>query len=240
MKIIKRVVASIVLVLGVFLFCSYSYAEEKGLVGYWNFDEGKGDIVKDLSGNGNDGTIHGAVATAGKIGQALSFDGVNDYVTVGNIASLNFAGDFTIEAWIYPKGLGGYQTIAGKQNIAGSSKKEYGFYTSVNSLYFVANDGSGDDGKVEANITISNNKMYHIVGVRDNNVIKMFVNGVQQDDTALTSGSVGDDYPFRIGTRATLTLFFNGIIDEVKVYNRALSAQEIKHFYDMGLEGEIL
>jgi len=73
-----------------------------GLVGYWSFDEGEGEIAHDKSGNGNDGTIHEANWAIGAKGNALSFDGVNDFVQVANPNSLNFGStiDFTMMAWI--------------------------------------------------------------------------------------------------------------------------------------------
>jgi len=65
---VKKAIVSIVLVLSVVLFSNCSYAEEKGLLGYWKFDEGKGKIVKDLSGNGNNGKIYGGCMGRREIG----------------------------------------------------------------------------------------------------------------------------------------------------------------------------
>ena len=84
-------------------FCSIISAEsiclaEKGLAGYWKFDD-KGEIAKDFSGNGNDGTIYGAVATAGKIGQALKFDGDDDYVDCGRGVNTKLDHDITFLFW---------------------------------------------------------------------------------------------------------------------------------------------
>ena len=77
-------------------------AQGKGLVLYLPFDEGKGDIVKDISGNGNDGTIYGARWVDGKFGKALSFDGIDDYVELKD-RNLHMGGnDFTIAAWVKP------------------------------------------------------------------------------------------------------------------------------------------
>ena len=83
------------------LITNYSIAEEKGLVGYWKFDEGKGNIAKDSLGMGNDGTISGgATYTKGVSGSGLKFDGVDGYVDCGNNASLNITDTITIEAWV--------------------------------------------------------------------------------------------------------------------------------------------
>ena len=93
-----------VLVLGLVIgLGSYSCAREEGLVGYWKFDEGRGNIAKDSSGEGNDGRIFGATWAKGKSGYALYFDGKTDYVDCGNKESLNAIGssDFTLGAWVY-------------------------------------------------------------------------------------------------------------------------------------------
>ena len=75
---------------------------EGGLVGYWNFNEGSGNIAYDSSGSGNEGTIHGATwVDNGSCEKALSFDGVEDYVET-NPATFQ-SNDITVEAWIYPK-----------------------------------------------------------------------------------------------------------------------------------------
>jgi hypothetical protein len=74
---------------------------DDGLVAEWHFDEGEGSVLKDSSGNGNDGVIYGAIWVDGKYGGALSFDGVDDYVEVPDAPQLSGGGkDLTIEAWI--------------------------------------------------------------------------------------------------------------------------------------------
>jgi len=74
---------------------------DDGLVAEWHFDEGYGSVLKDSSGNGNDGTIYGATWVDGKFGKALSFDGVDDYVDCGNDRIFDFGTNtFTIETWV--------------------------------------------------------------------------------------------------------------------------------------------
>ena len=71
------------------------------LIGYWSFDEGSGEIARDGSGNGNDGTLeNGTEWTAGKFGDAVQFDGTDDYVNVGNADNLSITGDFTFSMWV--------------------------------------------------------------------------------------------------------------------------------------------
>ncbi|MFQ6055938.1 MAG: hypothetical protein ACE5J3_08170, partial [Methanosarcinales archaeon] len=81
---------------------------DEGLVAEWHFDEGSGGIVKDSSGNSNDGIIHGATWVDGKYGKALRFDGVNDYVEISDNPSLYFSSgeSFSVTAWIKTTGQG--------------------------------------------------------------------------------------------------------------------------------------
>ena len=81
-----------------------------GLVAAYGFSEGSGTTVADISGNGNTGTIAGATWTTGRFGQALSFDGVNDWVTVNDANSLDLTDGMTLEAWINPTALSGWQS----------------------------------------------------------------------------------------------------------------------------------
>lgn len=82
------------------------------LVAYWNFDEGIGDILYDRSGNGYDGKIYGAKWVVGIRGEALYFDGVDDYVDIGDV--LDFDGDFTISAWVRTSYLEGQMEVVAK------------------------------------------------------------------------------------------------------------------------------
>src|ERR1700729_3106318 len=78
-------------------------AASSGLVAAYGFDEGSGTTVTDASGNGNNGTISGATwSTAGKYGDALSFNGTSSLVTIPNSASLQLSGGMTLEAWVKP------------------------------------------------------------------------------------------------------------------------------------------
>jgi hypothetical protein len=95
------------MMLSVSIFSSQVHAEEaqavpgkEGLVAHYTFDTGKGDVLPDASGNGNDGKIHGATWVASPHGHALRFDGSKDYVALGNAGNLKVGGDFTLTAWV--------------------------------------------------------------------------------------------------------------------------------------------
>src|SRR5215211_3033810 len=89
----------------------------QGLVGHWRFDEGRTRSTADSSGNGNDGTLQGAGGPdwiTGILGNALRFDGVDEYVNVPNSASLGIGGDITIAAWIKREALLSYDAVLAK------------------------------------------------------------------------------------------------------------------------------
>src|SRR5262249_27557090 len=101
-------------------------AAGSGLVAAYSFDEARGTIVHDSSGNGNDGTIRGATWTSGKDGQALTFNGSNAWVTVPDTSSLDLTSALTLEAWVKPAtSSNSWQTIVFKQ---GTKSLAYALY----------------------------------------------------------------------------------------------------------------
>jgi hypothetical protein len=92
---------------------------QSDLAGYWKFDEGSGTTTNDSSPFHNDGNIYGSTWATGKIGNALQFDGVNDYVEILDSSSLNITNGITLEAWVYPSTLSGWTNIIEKDQSAG-------------------------------------------------------------------------------------------------------------------------
>jgi hypothetical protein len=194
--------------------------------GYWKFDEGSGSIAYDSSGLDNNGTIYGATWTIDcHSGFCLSFDGVDDYVLIPDSSSLNLDGEITLEAWVKPTGPwnGDYPGVIAKYWVPGyllgirNSSSTWGFWLRSNSG--VASIFS--DSPVEFN------KWIHIAVVRDeNNTMKMFINGTQQSSiTTFTDSIASPGRDLEIGKWGPR--YFNGTIDEVRIYNRALTADEI-------------
>ncbi|OGI11652.1 hypothetical protein A3K64_00865 [Candidatus Micrarchaeota archaeon RBG_16_36_9] len=163
----------------------------------------------------------------GMYGSALSFDSVNDYVDVSNDASLNFNGPFSIAAWVYVRNGGPpFKTIVRKSN---STYTNYVFdINSTNGIRFFIYDTSGNiKGITIGTATISFNTWTYLAGTYDGSLFKVYINGTQDPKTFTWSGSINQTTgSLRVGSYMN-TNYFNGTIDEVKVWNKALSSTEI-------------
>ena len=205
--------------------CVYSdtVPPPSGLVAAYAMNSG-GSTVLDASGNGNTGTVSGATwTTAGKYGDALLFDGINDWITVADVISLDLTTTMTLEAWVYPtKVHSNWAAILMKEQPGGFA---YALYvTSGNQAAGYIRTSEGVQG---GNLPV--NTWSHITTTYDGALIRVYVNGVQVASIAKT-GSVGvTTGPLRIGGNSIWnTEFFQGRIDAVRIYNRALSGTEIQ------------
>jgi hypothetical protein len=202
----------------------------EGLVGYWSFDDWTNPGCDD-SGNGNDGTVYGATWTAGKFGGALSFDGVDDYVSAPDDTALDILGDITISAWVYLTRGGSYQAIVTKCVGGGARNNPFDFRTTWHAepdLAFVRADAVAHE-RVYGTVALAMGQWYHVSVRVENDVPDFYVDGLitgKYADTTFTRTPTGNANPLLIGRRDD-GLYLNGLIDEVRVYNRALSGSEI-------------
>lgn len=207
-----------------------------GLVGLWSFNGAdiSGVSAYDRSGQGNNGTLtNGPTVTPGRIGQALSFNGANN-VIIGTATTYRFtAEDFTISAWAKTS-VGYVSQGSGVNAIIGR-----GFTTTSGSYGLFINNANKPTFNIEGNsvvgnMTIHDGQWHHLVGVRTGSVSQLWVDGVLAGTGAaanLTSNSVS----LGIGADDSGGIrFFNGTIDEARIYNRALSGTEIWNLYQAG------
>ena len=205
-------------------------APTNGLVGYWNFDEGSGTVANDTSGNNNNGTINGATWTAGKVGNgALSLNGVNQYITINNSPSLNPI-VISISAWIKTDSAGTYKQILTKDANEGGRVWQFRI-SNTNKIQFIPFNSS-TNGNYAGSITVTDGLWHHVVGTWDGVTINVYVDGVKDGNGTAFSGSLRTGQGNRVIVGAddippAPQDFFNGSIDEVRVYNRALSATEV-------------
>ncbi|RLJ10179.1 MAG: hypothetical protein DRP15_00895, partial [Candidatus Aenigmatarchaeota archaeon] len=205
----------------------------RGLVAYWSFDEGSGTTTYDASSNGNNGTIYGAEWTKGKYGSALQFDvdGSDDYVDCGNDSSLDVANGtspFTIEAWVYVNNCSAINFIVSKY-----SSYQFRIGGDDNSLeLFDANDWSYSS----ANYVCVENEWIHVVAVYNGSDSSVYKNGVDVTEWGTEDNDWATSSVHLLVGRESADWEggFNGRIDEVRIYNRALSAEEIRYHYNRG------
>lgn len=221
-----------------------------GLVGYWPFNENAGTvsgITADFSGKGNNGTLTNianpsGIVAAGKYGNGLNLDGTNDYVRVPDTtgSSLDITGSITLETWYQYQPSASWARIISKPTISGAQPWDlYHFYldditNSQRPTFRVV--GSNTMPASEIGITGPNlvpGNWYHLVGRYNATTgkISLFVNGVEYSTTGTPFAIAVNDEPLAIGSMANYGNYTKGVLDEVRLYNRALADKEITARY---------
>lgn len=209
----------------------------QGLVGYWPFCGN----ANDDSDNGNNGTVNGATLTTDRFGNsnsAYSFDGVNDEIHIGQ---LNLTSNYSISFWSninnsqfqYPIGFGVNQT-----NTV-DLFKGYGIgYSSTvsqcpgltSSKYFVFDAVSTCNNFIECNNIISPSQWNHVVMTKNGNLVSIYINGtIENSNTNLNLQGIINLY---FGVRSDLFAYFNGKLDDIGIWNRALTPSEVTQLYN--------
>ncbi len=210
---------------------------QSGLVGLWSFDgpDLTTTTAYDRSGQGNNGTLtNGPTPAIGKLGQALSFNGTSQYVTTSTLTGYS-GGQITFSAWFKPSVVDGTQNIVLDGNGDGHIRIEI---NATNNIDIGVGDGGGwslSANFVSTSYTVSAGTWYNVVGLWDGTYIKLYVNGAFVGKIAWggtpssMSGVTIGDYSITHGTYN-----FPGTLDDVRIYNRALSASEVKQLYNLG------
>jgi regulation of enolase protein 1 (concanavalin A-like superfamily) len=215
---------SFILVLGL-VGASIAQEVDPNLVGWWKLDEGSGTIAYDSSSYFNDGTLrNGPQWVAGRIGGALDLDGTNDYVDCGNSEVFDITEQITLSVWVKPEAAGNnaHQHYLGKGNNAYCIK-----HNSWNNLEVVIYIGGWKVATFPLDDSY-NGLWYHFAGTYDGSQIKLYINGALIATTDQTGAINTNTNNAQIGTRDGGQWFYNGVIDDARIYNRALSDDEIK------------
>ena len=200
-----------------------------GPVAAYGFDEGAGTATADRTANGNNGTLANtswAGASAGRFGNALSFNGSSSMVTVPDSDSLDLTTGMTLEAWVRPNAGGSFRTVVVKER---PGDLVYGLYSSSDtnrpqSQVTVA----GQARLLDGGSTLPAATWTHVAASYDGTTQRLYVNGAQVSSSTIAGSIEISGSPLRIGGNSIWAEWFTGLIDEVRVYRRALSAAEIQ------------
>ncbi|PYR81119.1 MAG: hypothetical protein DMF87_06450 [Acidobacteria bacterium] len=197
------------------------------LVAAYNFNEGSGTVLNDLSGNGNQGTlVNGPVWSTGKYGGALTFDGANDIVTINDANSLHLTTAMTLEAWVKSTTTStGWRTVVLKE-IPGNL---------VYALY--GNMGTNRPGVQMTTTTafdtrgtaqLPQNTWVHMAATYDGATLNFYLNGALVGSKAASGSLRASTNPLRIGGNLVWGEYFKGQIDDVRIYNGVLTQAQIQ------------
>ena len=226
-------------------------SETDGLVDDWTLDESAGLTAADAAGT-NPGALANFNFTAasgwvpGKIGNALSFDGANDYVNLDS-TQFHLTNNFSISLWLYPRDAGGDRVFLSVCSMYAASG--YRFWIHNNSLQIEGQTTAGWNITGYALNEILNNTWYHVVLVYDKSNMYVYVNGSNLVPAYGASRNWGGDillnpvYPSRLGAEGFSSLpnyFFNGTIDDVRIYNRTLIPAEVLALYQAADQPPVL
>ena len=217
-----------------------------GLVGLWSFD-GKdmtGGRAIDRSGQGNNGTLSGIATSTfyvmGKIGQAGNFDGTNDYVNADSIAASSFFdGAHTVSVWGKLASWSANQTIVGASHTVITHYSEVDYSGTTKRINCRTTTGGGTNDIASINTYDGDSAWHHIAWTvnASGHIVGCYIDGVLQG-TGSTNVSLASVTKFYIGQlpwNSSNVNPWNGKIDEVRVYNRVLTAAEVKRLYQMGV-----
>ncbi|HSC92403.1 MAG TPA: LamG-like jellyroll fold domain-containing protein [Gaiellaceae bacterium] len=201
-----------------------------GLVAAWSFDAGSGTTAADATGKGHTGTINGPTwVTTGRYGNALSFDGVNDIVTVADANDLDLTTGMTLEAWVNPAALGNsWRTVLMKEQTGNIVYDLYAHGSGASKLPTGEAFAGGSVASVAATSALALNAWAHLAVTYDGSALRLYVNGTLAGTTLRTGSIATSTGALRIGGNTIWSEWFSGRIDEMRVYNRALTQAEIQ------------
>ena len=228
----KILTATYILTITVTLVWHINVAEaqfvKEGLVSYWSFDKAtiKDGIAKDSQGN-NDGTINGEPkVVAGKIGEALEFDGEKDYVKIPSSDSL-ITKEVTMEVWVKFDSLPTDEDPGGLNTIFGGHPYELHLTQAGQAQVWTSTSGPFD-----SNSTLKMGVWYHLVGTYDSSKQAIYINGIKDIEGESKGAIELLAFELHIGADDGDIRHVDGIIDEACVYNRVLSGDEVKQNFE--------
>lgn len=224
------------------------YEVSNSLALHLSFDEGSGFVAEDSSGNSNNGAISGATYAEGKSGKAINFDGIDDFISVPSSESLKPSSQITLSCWVklnsYIQAANVWPFSSCIYKTSGPTARYvvgYGLLISNSSGIpaFVMDDNDVTNYAVWGSAALPLNEWHHVAGTYDGSAMALYVDGVLKGTAARTGPIDNSDYPLNIGNtpneyaQPEWYSYFNGAIDDVRIYSRALSANEVYSLYEV-------
>ena len=213
------------------LMVAFSFAAKagvEGLVLYYAFEEGSGKTVKDLSGNGNDGTFMTDIEwVEGKIGKGVKLD--SDWIDAGNNESLNITDELTLEAWVNPQGSGNRIIVVKPLNDNAWTGPYCAWDLMIHATF--AMEIRFDNDLCQKGKVLPNGEWGHIAitySKSNNGKVVEYLNGENIGECTRAQELRSTDTKLRVGSAPNISEPMNGVVDEVAVYHRALSQEEIQ------------
>ena len=225
----KKILIIIVLI----NICFYSHSQINDYISYWSFDGNANDV------NTNNGIEYNGVSYfAGKVNQAASFDGVDDFIQVTNNSNLNFGtGDFTVSLWFKSNILNTRHDLITKKNLNQKpNNNDFAIFLNTdNKIYFYIKESTS---YIISSVESVTTEWIHVVALRRNDNIELYINNTLSS-TGICNFNISSDGPIRIGSNrydpsdesGSPTSPFNGAIDEVYFFSKALSVDDVSELY---------
>lgn len=196
----------------------YAHADG-GLLAHWNFDDGKGDVAVDATGNGHDARLHGATFVKQGKGFAVSLDGVDDYVDCTPEKKLDITKSVAMSAWIKPT-----RKAKGEASLIGEGMGSFTLtYYNTELCFFYIGEGGNN---LKEHLVL--NQWQHVAASFDGTHMKLWINGQLVGNRESTKKQFSTNGNVMIGTKGRPDLpRFKGLVDDVRIYNRALSDDEL-------------
>lgn len=229
----------ILFVVGALASSSHARIDLNNLVGMWLFDEGQDDVAADESANKNEGILqNGTKWVEGQSGEALQFDGSDDFVDVGNAENLSITGDFTFSMWVkieeYPTA---WRNMLSKLVDDTHAEFNFRYKTSAQAQFYFGTGAAAIICSWVPSEDLPLDTWTHIAGVRKSKTyLKLYFDGVEKRNANINIDAIATEAHVTIGRQSNNMFYFDGSIDEVAIFNAALEEEDIQTLMNKGLE----
>lgn len=219
---------------------AWAINDDKALMLYFPFDNDAGGTVKDVSGNNLEGTLEGAVLSKdGKIGGCVYLEDSETFVEVEAVPELDITDELTIQAWFFPEESQGDSNLMGRRsaaNVGGYCLQWSAQFTGAPQIETWINIGGWQGSRNKQTIKPALEEWHHVASTYDGDMIRQYIDGKLDVEFKPPNGEINSiEVVFRIGKAQTGLDGMVGYVDEVAIYNRALTAEEINQDMSNGV-----